>query len=253
MASDYYDMLNKLYGSVLTYTGPYSSATSTDDRLFPTNTVSSSVKTKNSNEKEQKDMFDFGNAFNGMFKPVARGLCKMGANGQVAIKTGSGYKTYSTKTGKLTSCDNFCFDMDGAFWVVPTFKVKRGDIILVNGKPCCVIEVAPNSIKAFSYENSTINEVVPEHHVFMGKTYCYGKIFSPFMNMTKDNDTMSSMMTMMMMGQMFNGGNGNNYNGFNPMMLMMMNGGADNLFGNMFEGAFNFGGDDEDAEADKEA
>jgi hypothetical protein len=172
----------------------------------------------------------------------------MGANGQVAIRTSSGYKTYNTESGKLVSCDNFCFDMDGAYWVVPTFKVKRGDIILVNGKPCCVIEVAPNSIKAFSYENSTINEVVPEHHVFMGKTYCYGKIFSPFMNMEKSDNAMSNMMNMMMMNQMFNGGNQNNM-GFNPMMFMMMNNGGNNPFAEMFEGAFNFG---EDTDTDKD-
>ena len=194
-------------------------------------------------EKETATMnFDFGNMFNGMFKPVARGYCKMGMNGKVAIRTSSGYKTFDIKKNKLTNCDSFAFDMDGAFWVVPTFKVERGDIILVNGKPRCVIEVGATSIKTFSYEDSTIDEVLPEHHVFMGKTYCYGKIFSPFMNMGKDNGSaMSNMMNMMMMSQMFNGGanNGTNNMGFNPMMFMMMGGNGE--FMNMFEGAFNFG------------
>lgn len=182
-------------------------------------------------------MFDFNNMFNGMFKPVARGYCKMGVDGQVAVKTSTGYKTFNIKNRKLTNCDNFAFDMDGAFWVVPTFKVECGDIVLVNGKPRCVIEVGANSIKTFSYEDSTVDEVIPEHHVFMGKTYCYGKIFSPFMNMGKDTNTMQSMMQMMMMSQMF-GGNGNT-NGMNPMMFMMM--GKDNPFTNMFDGAFDFG------------
>ena len=106
-------------------------------------------------------MFDFGNMFNGMFKPVARGACKMGMNGKVAVRTSSGYKTFDIKKSKLTNCDNFAFDMDGAFWVVPTFKVECGDIILVNGKPRCVIEVNPKTIKTFSYEDSTVDEVVP--------------------------------------------------------------------------------------------
>lgn len=200
--------------------------------------------------KEEKEMFDFGNMFNGMFKPVARGYCKMGANGKVAIRTSSGYKTFDLKKMKLTNCDNFAFDMEGAFWVVPTFKVECGDIILVNGKPRCVIEVSPKTIKTFSYEDSTIDEVIPEHHVFMGKTYCYGKIFSPFMNMSKDDgSSMSSMMNMMMMSQMFGGNTNTN---FNPMMFMFMNGDS-NPFMNMFEGAFNFGAPEhEDAEADKE-
>lgn len=201
-------------------------------------------------KKENKTMaFDFGNMFNGMFKPVARGYCKMGMNGKVAIRTSSGYKTFDINKNKLMNCDSFAFDMDGMFWIVPTFKVERGDIILVNGKPHCVIEVTPNTIKTFSYEDSTIDEVVPEHHVFMGKTYCYGKIFSPFMNMSKDDGTMSDMMNMMMMSQMFNG-NSNGNNGFNPMMFMFMNK-SDNPFMNMFDGAFNFGEDKVEDQEDK--
>ena len=194
--------------------------------------------------------FDFGNMFNGMFKPVARGYCKMGMNGKVAIKTSSGYKTFDINKNKLMNCDSFAFDMDGMFWVVPTFKVERGDIILVNGKPRCVIEVTANTIKTFSYEDSTIDEVVPEHHVFMGKTYCYGKIFSPFMNMSKSDGVMSDMMNMMMMNQMFNGNN-NTGGGFNPMMFMFMNNSGSNPFMNMFDGAFNFGEEQNEEKEDK--
>ena len=200
--------------------------------------------------KEKEEMFDFGNMFNGMFKPVAKGYCKMGMNGQVAVKTSTGYKTFNIKTKKLTNCSNFAFDMDGAFWVVPTFKVEIGDIVLVNGKPRCVIEVGANSIKTFSYEDSTIDEVVPEHHVFMGKTYCYGKIFSPFMNMSKSDGAMDSMMKMMMMSQMFGGNTGSGMNGMNPMMFMMM--GKDNPFEAMFDGAFDFGFGTADAAEDEE-
>lgn len=200
--------------------------------------------------KEKEEMFDFGNMFNGMFKPVAKGYCKMGMNGQVAVKTSTGYKTFNIKTKKLTNCSNFAFDMDGAFWVVPTFKVEIGDIVLVNGKPRCVIEVGANSIKTFSYEDSTIDEVIPEHHVFMGKTYCYGKIFSPFMNMSKSDGAMDSMMKMMMMSQMFGGNTGAGMNGMNPMMFMMM--GKDNPFEDMFDGAFDFGLGTADAVDDEE-
>ena len=196
-------------------------------------------------ERKESDMmnFDFGNMFNGMFKPVGRGMCKIGMNGKVAIKTSSGYKTFDIDKRKLVNCDSFAFDMDGAFWVVPTFKVEKGDIILVNGKPRSVIEVKDNSIKTFSYEDSTIDEIIPEHHVFLGKTYCYGKIFSPFMNMAKDNgEGMSSLMNMMMMSQMFNG---NSNDGMNPFMMMMFMNRNDNPFANLFEGAFNFGVDEE--------
>ena len=188
-------------------------------------------------------MFDFGNMFNGMFKPVGAGQCKIGMNGQIAVKTRTGYKTFDRKKMKLVNCTNFAFDMGNMFWVVPTFKVECGDIILVNGQPRAVIEVGEKTIKTFSYENSTIDEIVPERHVFMGKTYCYGKIFSPFTNIGKDGgEMMSNMMNFAMMSQMF-GGNTNSINNMGNMlpMMFMMNGGKDNPFMNMFEGAFNFG------------
>ena len=188
-------------------------------------------------------MFDFGNMFNGMFKPVGAGQCKIGMNGQIAVKTRTGYKTFDRKKMKLVNCTNFAFDMGNMFWVVPTFKVECGDIILVNGQPRAVIEVGEKTIKTFSYENSTIDEIVPERHVFMGKTYCYGKIFSPFTNIGKDGgEMMSNMMNFAMMSQMFSGNttNTNNMGNMLPMMFMM-NGGKDNPFMNMFEGAFNFG------------
>lgn len=186
--------------------------------------------------------FDFGSMFNGMFKPVPRGNAKLAMNGKIAIRTSTGYKTFDVKTKKLVNCDNFAFDMDNMFWVVPTFKVEVGDIILVNNKPRAVLEVNDNSIKTFSYDDSTIVETVPEAHVFMGKTYCYGKIFSPFSNM---GGNMSGMMKMMMMSQMFGGST--NAAGSNNMMSMMMMSqmfGGDGLgfnFGDMFEGAFDFG------------
>ena len=231
----------------------YTDMTPEDDELFGNFLNHLDEKIYN-DEKESVNMFDFNNMFNGMFKPVARGYCRMGMNGKVAIRTSSGYKTFDLKKMKLTNCDSFAFDMDGAFWVVPTFKVERGDIILVNGKPRCVIEVGATSIKTFSYEDSTIDEVIPEHHVFMGKTYCYGKIFSPFMNMGKDDGSaMSSMMNMMMMSQMFNNGNSNNaMNGFNPMLFMMMNNGGEDPFMNMFDGAFNFGASTDEESKEEE-
>lgn len=185
----------------------------------------------------------FNGTFGDMFKPVAKGCCKMGMNGKVAVKTSTGYKTFDIRTKRLTNCTNFAFDMEGAFWVVPTFKVVPGDIILVNGKPRAVIEVGTNTVKTFSYEDSTIDEMVPERHVFMGKTYCYGKIFSPFMNMGKSDEAMSSMMNMMMMSQMLGGNGTNAAAGMNPMMFMMM--GKDNPFTDMFNGAFDFGAEND--------
>lgn len=185
----------------------------------------------------------FDNMFEGMFKQIGKECCKLSMDGKLAIKTSTGYKTFDLNKNRLVNCDNFALDMEGAFWVIPTFKVEKGDVILVAGKPRCVIEVGDSTIKTFSYEDSTIDEIVPEHHVFMGKTYCYGKIFSPFANMVKSDGGLNNMMMMVMASKMFgdNSNSNNMFNGINPMMFMFMNNGNNNPFTNMFDGAFSFG------------
>ena len=95
-------------------------------------------------------MFNFGNMFDGMFAPVKNGMCKISMDGKIAIKTSTGFKTFDVTTKHLTNCSNFAFDMDGAFWIIPTMNVQVGDIVLVNGTPRAVLEVMPNSIKTFS-------------------------------------------------------------------------------------------------------
>lgn len=191
---------------------------------------------------------DMSNCFNGMFGKLAHGMCRLTMNGKVAVKTNSGYKSYNVKSGKLTNCSNFVFDIgDDFFFIIPTNKVEIGDVILVNGKPRCVIEVNKKTITVMNYENSTIDTLVPERHVFMGNTYFYGKIVSLFgNNFTKGGDGMKQMMSYMMMSQMMGGGTTTNpltgaTTGNNNMlpMMMFMNGGMDNLFEGMFDGLFN--------------
>ena len=47
------------------------------------------------------------NFLNGMFGKVGNGMCRLSMNGDIAVKTSTGYKTYNVKTGKLTNCNNF--------------------------------------------------------------------------------------------------------------------------------------------------
>lgn len=184
------------------------------------------------------------NSFNGMFGKIEPGLCRMTANGKIAIKTKGGYKSYNVKTGKLTNCANFVFNVgEEFFFVIPTNKVKVGDIILVNGTPRCVIKAEDNEITALNYENSTKECVIPERHILFGKQYMYGKIVSPMGNFMKGNNMFKYMMMSEMMKSF--GGNSNN-NSFgnmgnmmnSPMGLMMMSsmfGGKDDIFDEMFD------------------
>ena len=175
------------------------------------------------------------NFMNGMFGKLKPGMCRMSIDGKIAVKTNSGYKTYDISTGQLMNCDNFVFDIgEEFFFMLPTNKVQPGDIIVMAGKPHCVIKEEGNLITALRYEDSTISTVVPEHHMFMGKTYFYGKIVSMFGNLA--NSTPNEMMKYMAMAQMFGGNNTNMQGNILPMMFMM-NGGFDKMFDGMFDAA----------------
>lgn len=186
------------------------------------------------------------NLFNGMFGKVAPGMCRISMNGNIAIKTSSGYKTYNVNTGNLTNCNNFAFDVgEDWFFIIPTNKVTKGDIILAGGRPRCVIEAKNNEIKTFCYEDGTIDTIVPEHHVFMGKQYFYGKIVSLFGNMMNGKNGMENIMKYMMMSEMFKNNNSNSSSNMFPMMFMM-NGNID-----FMNGLFDFDSDEEPVKEEK--
>lgn len=188
------------------------------------------------------------NMFNGMFGKVAHGMCRLSMSGGIAVKTSNGYKSYNVKTGRLTNCDSFVFDIgEEFFFVIPTNKVEVGDIILANGKPKCVIKAEKNMITAINYEDSTVDTIIPERHVFMGSTYFYGKIVSMFGNdFLKGNKGMNKMMSYMIMSEMMKGNNGTGANnGMASMMPMMMFMGGGNIT-DMFNGMFDFNMEDTD-------
>ena len=188
------------------------------------------------------------NLMNGMFGKVAPGMCRLSMSGGIAVKTSDGtYKSYNLKTQRLTNCGNFVFDIgEDFFFVIPTNKVEKGDIILVSGKPKCVIGVEDNQIKVINYEDSTIDTILPERHIFMGNTYFYGKIISMFgQDVFKGKKGTNKIMQYMMMSEMLKGNNSSN-NGMSSMLPFMLMGNSSG-FGDMFSGMFDF-----DTEADED-
>ena len=195
--------------------------------------------------------FGFGEMLGGMFGPVPKGDCRLGLNGLIAVNVNTGgapkYKTYDIKTGKLTNCSEFALEMDGSFFLIPTMKVRPGDIIVGDGGPCCVIEAKENAIRVFSYQRGTIEEMVPEQHILMGNTYCYGKIFSPLANLMRGKNGMNNAVKMMMLSRLFSDRGSSGAGGSaDPMMLMLMAGGEKGFLQGLFDGAF-------DADEEKEA
>lgn len=174
------------------------------------------------------------NIFKGMFSKVDSGVCRLSMDGGIAIKTSNGYKTYDVEKKKLVNCDDFVIDIDSDFFfVLPTNKAKVGDIILVGGKPKCVVEVNNETIKVINYENSVIEDILPERHLFMKDTYIYGKIVSMFgQNFAKDK----KFMRYIMMSQLMNS---NSSSMAKMLPFIMMNGNLDNVFDGMFDGMLN--------------
>ena len=113
-----------------------------------------------------------------MFGKIAPGMCRLSMSGGIAVKTESGYKSYDINTNRLTNCSNFVFDIgEDFFFVIPTNKVRKGDIILVSGKPKCVIDADKDKITVINYEDSTVETLLPERHVFMERLFqCLGII-----------------------------------------------------------------------------
>ena len=215
--------------------------------------------------------FNMGNTFKGMFGKIDKGLCALSMSGGIAIRTSNGsYKSYNVKQKRLTNVTNFCMEASDLFFVLPTSKVTVGDVILVQGKPKCVLRVneEDKSIKCIDYETSEIREIVPERHVFLGSTFWYGKIVSLFGNAgLKGKGLMGKLIQLMVMKSMMGGnGNGNGgdmFGGLGQMMMMqqMLGGGNGNGldFTNMFnldfdtDASWGTGADeDEDGEGDGE-
>ena len=104
-------------------------------------------------------------------------------------------------------------------------------------------------ITAINYEDSTVENIVPERHVFMGNTYFYGKIVSLLgSNITKGKNGMNNIFKYMMLSQMMNGnGSTGTANNMNSMLPFMMMGGN---MGDMFDGMFDFDAADDTDEDD---
>jgi len=169
-----------------------------------------------------------------LFGKIDSKMCRISMDGKIAIYTSNGYKTFDIKTGKLTNCDQFALEIGSDFFfLIPTNKVTKGDIILVGGKPKCVLDILKNEIKVLSYEDGTIASMIPETHMFLGKGYLYGKIVCLFGDMT-GNGSVKKMMKLMMFKEMMNSGSNTN-NVFGVMMFMNMLNDKNSLFDGLFE------------------
>ena len=202
--------------------------------------------------------------FNGMFMKVQKGMCMLSPCG-IAVRTSAGYRSYDAGTGKLRNCDGLVFGLgDGMFVVIPTTRVKPGDIILNGGRPACVRKAGKDSVEVINYETSVVETLLPERHVFMGSTWFYGKIISLFGDGASicGKGSLTKIMKFMMLSSLF-GGAGEDAETCVPLgagqaagrtesmnmllpLLLMKGGGTDSLFEGIFEEDAEDSGEDED-------
>ncbi|MBR6707599.1 MAG: hypothetical protein IKI84_13140 [Clostridia bacterium] len=67
------------------------------------------------------------NAMEGICGKVAPGMCRLGLNGGIAVRTSSGYRMWDMKNKRLINCDGFAVDAgEDFFFVLPTNRVRPG-------------------------------------------------------------------------------------------------------------------------------
>ena len=117
------------------------------------------------------------------------------------------------------------------FFVIPTNRVKKGDIILAGGKPKYVLEAEKNRITALNYETSVIENILPERYLFLGNTYFYGKLVSMFGSKGSNGKKgTGKILKYMMLGQMLKGGGKSDL-----MPLLFLTGGKNGCMDDLFE------------------
>ncbi len=164
---------------------------------------------------------------------VAPGLCRLSVNGQTAVRTADGYRCYDFRKKRLMNCDSFVLDAgDDFFFVMPTRKVKPGDIILAGGKPRCVLSSDGDTLTVISYETATVEQILPERHLFMGNVCFFGKIVSLFGRGGSGGISTGRMMKYMLLSGLTKGRDGE---AMSPMMAMALMSGKDGFPDGLFD------------------
>ena len=165
---------------------------------------------------------------------VAPGMCRLSMGGGIAVRTRAGYRTYDPDTKRLVNCDSFVLDVgEDAFFVLPTERVKVGDIILAGGTPRCVTGVQEDTITALNFEDAAVETLVPARHMFLGNAYMYGKIVSIFgRNGVRGKKGLGRMLKFMMLSGLMKG---KENSGTGSLMAMMLLGGKDGGMDDLFD------------------
>lgn len=199
-----------------------------------TNNKTNNTNMNNNNTPATANMFtSLTSTFANMLGKLEPDTVRMTFNGGIAVKTTKGYKTYDVAKKKAVNMDSLVMPEMSAFLLLPSTKVKVGDIILRDGAFYSIISTddATNELVGYNYETGKKETLVRETHCFLGSTYFYSKLFSPVLSFfgsktTKSEDkkeegstdeasedTISTLLPLAMMSQ-------GDMNSMLPMLLM---------------------------------
>lgn len=221
-------------------------------------------------------MFNFQDMFAGCCGSVDQDKFRVAMDGAIAVAVESSngkksYRAFDVAKGKMTNVGDFAFSAGkDMFFMFPTRELRRGDIVVIDNEPMCVLKVEGEQLSVLTYDKNVVETRMVDNIMFLGKPM-YGKLVSIFSLMFKQaGGSDSGMMKCMFAMSMFNGDGNNPLSSMfgmapakkgtskdgeqataqqpqNPMMqlmpLMMMGqmfGGKGNggLFGDMFDGLF---------------
>lgn len=192
------------------------------------------TNTMNNTNISKNNMFgSLASVFSNMLGTLEPDMVRMTFDGNIAVKTTKGYKTYNVAKKKAINMDSLVMPDMQAFLLLPSMEVKPGDIILRDGSFYSIISIdnEKGELEAYNYEVGKRENLVRETHCFLGNTYFYSKLFSPvlsfFSNKPKTDkkeegsendeaseDNMSMLLPLAMMSQ------NSDMNNLLPLMLM---------------------------------
>lgn len=203
------------------------------------------------------------NMFSNLLGKTKKDMFRISVTGKIAVKAGNGYRTFDPEKNKLVSVGDFALPgFQDMFFLVPTRKLKKGDIIVIEDEALCVLEQNDNEIKVLSYATSKVETRLVDNILWFGRPF-YGKLTSLLGMAIGNSGSDKGCMKMMLLSQFMGAGRpqddqqpvqpaapafgGGGITMESLLMMSMLMGGKG---GGLFDGLFDFDeeGDGDDGE-----
>lgn len=180
---------------------------------------------KTENKKSMNSIKDLGTRLKEMLMPSPAEGVKISANGEIAVKTASGYVSINPDNELISYPDELVLDLPVYTISKPKEQLREGDIIATQKSYAKVVKIEGNKISAIGYTGTgkvvhtikdfLFNQTMVRVVVSLAGTLADGQM-NPMMLMMMADKGGDNLLPLMMMSQQ--GGN----MGMNPMMMALM-------------------------------